>query len=465
MTIRNHPPTRTDRTAEQSPAERQETAQHLYADAEYGWFQNLQRSATNIDQLQTMLPNVSVDDYSSLAKANDRNRRQLDAINNQLAAKPQAQSNGDANVQSNQAQQPQAPQNTNPIDQQVALMRGQLTEVENDYHQIDQAFGGQNGTYKYDQIEQLAHNPSSAQQVAAQAAARELLGLYHDPTGINLATSHVSDFANGYGNISWDSVEAGKAIRDKQIDAINSKYTSDSSAFHTISVNDNNATGILPTDVLKRLSNDDPAVHSAAQNLNPGNNWDYRWENPHSPMITQHGIDGAALMDLRKIDLPVAQPKTNTPAASGAPQNSDGTNSPPGQTDWNQLTAEQTRLSTLTALEAKGLQIDPQINDNLGKVISGGGYYQVAERLLGITDLRKRPSAAQAKELKLLTGILEQEASKSNNHNNGVPRHLKAGQSLLSADNIRDAMEQLDAIIQATRTDRPTPPATPAISA
>jgi predicted nucleic acid-binding Zn-ribbon protein len=120
------------------------------------------------------------------------------------------------------------------------------------------------------------------------------------------------------------------------------------------------------------------------------------------------------------------------------------------------LAAKQKALDTInqgnTALDAQKTQLAQNIKDEqaaltpdgsldkAGRVVKGGGYYQVAENLLGIDD-KKGPTTEQAKELKLLTHLLQEEV-KANNGGK-LPPYLKQNDPLLTSDGIQDVMDKL----------------------
>jgi|GEM_PF-938069 len=98
--------------------------------------------------------------------------------------------------------------------------------------------------------------------------------------------------------------------------------------------------------------------------------------------------------------------------------------------------------------------------DALGRVTKGGGYYQVAEALLGIAE--GGHSTQDEKELKMLTRILQSEEKLLNGGK--LPKYLKVGDQLLAPENLGRIMSELQASLapeQPAQTEvaPPNPPA------
>jgi len=85
--------------------------------------------------------------------------------------------------------------------------------------------------------------------------------------------------------------------------------------------------------------------------------------------------------------------------------------------------------------------------DKAGRVISGGGYYQVAEKLLGLNG--KGHSNDQERELKMLTKLLQDEARQS--HGGKLPPYLKANDPLLREENLNRIMDKIAAMTKASK--------------
>ena len=77
-----------------------------------------------------------------------------------------------------------------------------------------------------------------------------------------------------------------------------------------------------------------------------------------------------------------------------------------------------------------------------GKVVSGGGYYQVAEKLLGVGE--KGHSTREEQELKMLTKLLQDEARAE--HGGKLPKYLTSGDPLLNPTNVTTVMQKLAAM-------------------
>ena len=96
--------------------------------------------------------------------------------------------------------------------------------------------------------------------------------------------------------------------------------------------------------------------------------------------------------------------------------------------------------------EQQALNPNSDLNKN-GKVVSGGGYYQVAENLLGIG--KKGPTSEQAKELGLLTKLLMEDAKAL--HGGKLPKSLATNDVLLQPENIEKVFERLNDIANPTK--------------
>jgi hypothetical protein len=76
---------------------------------------------------------------------------------------------------------------------------------------------------------------------------------------------------------------------------------------------------------------------------------------------------------------------------------------------------------------------------NLAKVGKGDGYYQVAERLLGLNS--KGHTTKQEHEVQMLTGLLQDEERSLNNGR--LPSHLKQNDELLKPERISEVFDKL----------------------
>jgi hypothetical protein len=119
--------------------------------------------------------------------------------------------------------------------------------------------------------------------------------------------------------------------------------------------------------------------------------------------------------------------------------------------DGDNRTLEDTKAKLAQQIKDEQDALKPQGElDKLGRVVSGGGYYQVAERLLGLD--KKGHSQEQERELKLLTRMLQEEAKELNNGH--LPPYLKANDQLLKPENLERVLEK---IRQATVAAPPAP--------
>lgn len=77
--------------------------------------------------------------------------------------------------------------------------------------------------------------------------------------------------------------------------------------------------------------------------------------------------------------------------------------------------------------------------EKLGRVVKGGGYYQVAENLLGLKS--HGHSDLQEKQLKMLTNLLKEEAKELNGGQ--LPKYLVSNDQLLKPDNLHRVLDKL----------------------
>ena len=105
------------------------------------------------------------------------------------------------------------------------------------------------------------------------------------------------------------------------------------------------------------------------------------------------------------------------------------------------VTDQETKLSGQIKDEQAALTPSGEV-DKLGRVVKGGGYYQVAENLLGIDD-KGHHTGMQERELKMLTGMLKDEEKRL--HGGELPKYLKTNDQLLAPDNLQDMLEKLKA--------------------
>lgn len=107
----------------------------------------------------------------------------------------------------------------------------------------------------------------------------------------------------------------------------------------------------------------------------------------------------------------------------------------------DQLAQEQNDMKARVQAEHDALMLNDKLGD-MSKVQKGEGYYQVAEKLLGVDD--KHVSSQQAKELKMLTKILQEEAKAL--HSGQMPKYLKQNDVLLQPENIERVFQRLNEI-------------------
>ena len=123
------------------------------------------------------------------------------------------------------------------------------------------------------------------------------------------------------------------------------------------------------------------------------------------------------------------------------------------------LTDQQTQLEAKVKEEQEVLTPDASA-DKAGRVVKGGGYYQVAENLLGISD-KGHHTAMQEKELRMLTHLLQDEEKQLNGGH--LPKYLKQNDQLLRPENLQDVLKKLrPAPVEAPATAPPAPEAPPA---
>jgi hypothetical protein len=109
------------------------------------------------------------------------------------------------------------------------------------------------------------------------------------------------------------------------------------------------------------------------------------------------------------------------------------------QKDNKDLADQKTQTTARIKEEQDALTPDGSI-DKAGRVVKGGGYYQVAENLLGVSD-KGRHTADQEKELKLLTHLLQEEEKALNGGH--LPKYLKQNEQLLKPENLQAVMDKL----------------------
>ncbi|HEY9759429.1 MAG TPA: hypothetical protein V6C97_30000 [Oculatellaceae cyanobacterium] len=107
----------------------------------------------------------------------------------------------------------------------------------------------------------------------------------------------------------------------------------------------------------------------------------------------------------------------------------------------DQLARDQNDMKARVQAEHDAMTPVDKLGD-MSKVQKGGGYYQVAEKLLGVDD--KHLSSQQAKELKMLTKILQEESKAL--HNGQMPKYLKQNDVLLQPENIEHVFQRLNEI-------------------
>ncbi|MBS1995845.1 MAG: hypothetical protein JSS86_06020 [Cyanobacteria bacterium SZAS LIN-2] len=140
------------------------------------------------------------------------------------------------------------------------------------------------------------------------------------------------------------------------------------------------------------------------------------------------------------------------------------------QTDLNNLNDQNLALTTQKQTLSERVQDEqaaldsaqaPGNLDAAGRVTRGGGYYQVAEALLGIPE--GGHSTADEKELKMLTRILQNEERLLNGGK--LPKYLKVGDQLLAPENLSRVMQELAATLEPAEPVQQAPAVTgPAIT-
>jgi hypothetical protein len=122
--------------------------------------------------------------------------------------------------------------------------------------------------------------------------------------------------------------------------------------------------------------------------------------------------------------------------------NKDMTGLEAGSAAATQAQNEKAALADRIKREEDALKPDESM-DKLSKVGKGEGYYQVAERLLGIKS--KGHTVKQEHELKMLTGLLQDEERSLNQGR--LPRHLKQNDELLKSESISSVLDKLQKLV------------------
>ena len=178
-----------------------------------------------------------------------------------------------------------------------------------------------------------------------------------------------------------------------------------------------------------------------------GANSEYATTGFGAPYIDQGSITSKAQKDNLKNDGDVADFKTKSADRDKAKDVVDGINSDISgkdaelkkQTDANkQAEDSKTQIAERIKREEDALKPNETLAD-LGKVTKGGGYYQVAERLLGLDH--KRHSNAQERELKMMTRMLQDEERKL--HGGHLPKSLRQNDALLKPENMAEMLERV----------------------
>ncbi len=102
------------------------------------------------------------------------------------------------------------------------------------------------------------------------------------------------------------------------------------------------------------------------------------------------------------------------------------------------LETEKTKLAEQIKEEQKILTPTADV-EKLGRVIKGGGYYQVAENILGLKT--NNHTDMEEKQLKILTKLLKEEAQEL--HGGQLPKYLVKDDQLLKPENIHRVLEKL----------------------
>jgi hypothetical protein len=116
----------------------------------------------------------------------------------------------------------------------------------------------------------------------------------------------------------------------------------------------------------------------------------------------------------------------------------------------NKDLADQKTQTDARIKEEQGALTPDASLDKASRVVKGGGYYQVAENMLGISD-KGGHSAMQEKELKMLTQLLQNEEKQLNGGH--LPKYLKQNDQLLKPENLQHVLDSL----QHTPADTPAP--------
>jgi hypothetical protein len=166
--------------------------------------------------------------------------------------------------------------------------------------------------------------------------------------------------------------------------------------------------------------------------------------------IDQKSLDaGKALHDewLNPIRAKMARNQPELDAAKANKANADknlgaATDTLTGLSKQNeQLGKDQETLKARIQAEQAALAPNDKLGD-LSKVQKGGGYYQVAEKLLGIDE--KHVTSEDARKLKMLSKILQDNEKAL--HDGKLPKYLKQNDPLLQPENIERVFQQLNEI-------------------
>ncbi len=151
----------------------------------------------------------------------------------------------------------------------------------------------------------------------------------------------------------------------------------------------------------------------------------------------------------RKLLVPLASAKNEAKVAKDAADNDLMVKQSAfknADTQGQNLETEKTKLTERIHEQQKLLTPQGEI-EKLGRVVRGGGYYQVAENLLGLksnshTDL-------QEKQLKMLTNLLKEEAKELNGGQ--LPKYLVKDDQLLKPENLHRVLDKLKRGIQPSQ--------------
>ena len=209
---------------------------------------------------------------------------------------------------------------------------------------------------------------------------------------------------------------------------------------------------------LKTLSEDNTKsqeVRNAAKRLldtfhtqgRGGSNSEFATTGLTSPYIDEGSIDKKMQKDILKNNGDIADLTSKTADLTKAKTTVDGVtkdiaDKQKGVTEIDEknkkLEDDKAKTAERIKAEEDALKPDQSLGD-LGKVVKGGGYYQVAERLLGLDH--KAHSNQQEHELKMLTRMLQDEERKL--HNGQLPKHLKQNDQLFKPENMADMLERV----------------------